>query len=84
MTDRTSDEPAPAPAATVNPGDPSLETASVRTKTNGETASRTTVKARGQWGRQFEFVLAILGYQVGYGNIWRFPYLLYENGGGEF
>lgn len=37
-----------------------------------------------RFNNQFEFWLTSLGYAVGYGNIWRFPYMLYTNGGGVF
>lgn len=35
------------------------------------------------WARRAEFVLANLGYAVGSGNVWRFPFICYRNGGGE-
>ncbi len=38
---------------------------------------------RDQWGSKIEFILAVAGHIVGLGNVWRFPYLCYKNGGGK-
>ncbi|XP_021355818.1 sodium- and chloride-dependent creatine transporter 1-like [Mizuhopecten yessoensis] len=39
---------------------------------------------REQWGRKLDYILTILGFLVGFGNIWRFPYICMRNGGGAF
>lgn len=43
---------------------------------------KTQLLDRGQWASKLEFLLAVAGTLVGLGNLWRFPYLCYKNGGG--
>ncbi|WP_332695782.1 sodium-dependent transporter [Halalkalibacter lacteus] len=42
------------------------------------------MNVREQWGTRAGFILAAIGSAVGLGNIWRFPYVAFENGGGAF
>jgi neurotransmitter:Na+ symporter, NSS family len=40
--------------------------------------------SRGHWGSRLGFVLAAAGSAVGLGNLWKFPYITWENEGGAF
>jgi neurotransmitter:Na+ symporter, NSS family len=47
-------------------------------------AGSVDTQGRGQWGSSLGFIMAAAGSAVGLGNIWRFPYITGENGGGAF
>ncbi len=40
--------------------------------------------ARERWDKRSAFILAAIGSAIGLGNVWRFPYMAYSNGGGAF
>ena len=46
------------------------------------TENRTSI--HGQWTSRTVFIMAATGSAVGLGNIWKFPYITGENGGGTF
>ena len=48
------------------------------------TTTEHTEQQRGAFSSRKVFILAAIGSAVGLGNIWRFPYVAYENGGGAF
>ncbi|XP_017768589.1 PREDICTED: sodium-dependent nutrient amino acid transporter 1-like [Nicrophorus vespilloides] len=51
---------------------------------NAETKNKNKQPERAQWGNGLEFLMSCIAMSVGLGNIWRFPFTAYENGGGAF
>lgn len=49
-----------------------------------EGGSDSEEEERPAWNSKLQYILAQVGFSVGLGNVWRFPYLCQKNGGGEW
>lgn len=52
-------------------------------KLSKEGSEKEEPKTKELWARHLEFMLSCIGYAVGFGAFWRFPYLCMRNGGGK-
>ena len=73
----------PLPQETQIPFDDSVNN-NTEDKSKDDTIKENVENERGEWGNHYEYFLTSLGLAVGLGNVWRFPYVCYQNGGGTF
>ena len=51
--------------------------------TESKQSTSRNIDGREKWKNSWDFIFITAGAAVGLGNVWRFPYLCYKNGGGK-